>query len=190
MKTNFNATLKKLKAVINKFDSESLAVQQHALKELSGSKLLVNKALLEYHECLLFMCAHPNNKQVLDLVEKELKRIALFLKKSSKTASTFFENEGLPYSNTVTRFTPDFLKWLSTNTDLSLRFSSFSDPTLTLNEVLNLTLPTALKATTTAGLEDKELLEELGVAPKDYLLFLFAVEQFLIVALFYKIHLI
>ena len=162
MKTNFNATLKKLKAVINKFDSESLAVQQHALKELSGSKLLVNKALLEYHECLLFMCAHPNNKQVLDLVEKELKRIALFLKKSSKTA----------YSNTVTRFTPDFLKWLSTNTDLSLRFSSFSDPTLTLNEVLNLTLPTALKATTTAGLEDKELLEELGVAPKDYLLFL------------------
>ncbi|MBL0330779.1 MAG: hypothetical protein IPP64_15560 [Bacteroidetes bacterium] len=172
MKTNFNSTLKKLKTVINKFDSESLTLQQQALSELSGSKLQVNKALLDYHECLLFMCSHPNNKQILEVVEKELSRITLFLKKSSKTAASFFENEGLPYSHTVTRFTPDFLKWLSTHSDVSLQFSAFSDPTLTLNEVLNLTLPSALKSHTTAGLEGEELLEVLGVSPKEYLFYL------------------
>lgn len=172
MKSNFNAGLKKLKTVINKFDQESLSVQKEALNDLSKSKLQVNKALLEYHECLLFICSHPNNSAVLSLVEKELKRITLFLNKSKKAAAACFENEGLPYSNTVTRFTPDFLSWLLRHKDISVHFASFSDPALTLNEVLNVTLPSALKTLTTAGLDNEELLADLGVDRKNYLSYL------------------
>ena len=172
MKSDFNACLKKLKTVINKFDPESLAIQKQSIIDLCKIKLQVNKALLEYHECLLFICSHPNNRTVLNLVEKELKRITLFLKRSKKTASIYFENEGLPFSNTTTQFTPDFLAWLVKHKDITLHFDSFFDPTLTLNEVFNLTLPSSLKAITTAGLENEDLLEELGVDRRNYLLYL------------------
>lgn len=172
MATPFSKQLLKLKSVANKYDEQSVKAQLETLTQLKRISLVSNKSLFDYHEVLLFMCSYPANKQCLLLIEKELKRITDYLKKSKKTTASIFENEGLPYSNTVTRFTPDFLAWLLQHKNITVEFDSFYDASLTLNDVLNLTLPSSLKAETSAGLENEDLLIELGVDPKNPLPFL------------------
>ncbi|MEO6582968.1 MAG: hypothetical protein ABIO05_01515, partial [Ferruginibacter sp.] len=172
MQHHFSNTINALKKIVNVFDEETTEKKIAFLKVLSALPLPGRKQMLIYHDLLLFTCAYPGNKKLKQLAEKELKRIAAFSRKYSNTNKALIENEGLPFTNTVTRFSPDFLSWLLMHKDLQVQFDSFYNPSLSLNNILNITLPAVLKAETTAGLQNEDLLEVLKIKPTQYVPFL------------------
>jgi hypothetical protein len=172
MKSNFSPPLNSLTEAANKFDAASTAHKTALLNRLGGMELPGGQQLVQYHDLLLFICSYPNNLQLLQLAQKELKRITLYAKKHQHDGKILPENEGLPYAKIVTRFSPDFLQWLSEHEDLHVEFDSFYNPSLTLNDILKITLPATLKAETTAGLSNEDLLQVLNIKPAQYVPFI------------------
>ncbi len=168
MKSNFLSPLNSLTKAANRFDERAAQHKTALLNRLSSLNLPGGQPLLQYHDLLLFLCAYPGNRQTLQLAEKELKRIALHAKKNKHDEKILTENEGMPFARTVTRFSPDFLQWLCEHQDLKVEFDSFYNPSLSLNDILNITLPFTLKAETTAGLSNEDLLALLNIKPDQY----------------------
>ncbi|MEO7049139.1 MAG: hypothetical protein ABI091_27790 [Ferruginibacter sp.] len=172
MKNNFTTTVNSLKKIIDLFDEESIFKKTVLLKGLATMPLPGGEQVLHYHDLLLFMCAYPSSPQSKLLAEKELKRIAAYGKQHKDSKKALPENEGLPFANIVTRFSPDFLSWLLLQKDLKVEFDSFYNASLSLNNILNITLPAVLKAETTAGLSNEDLLEVFNINPDEYAPFL------------------
>ncbi|MEO8117534.1 MAG: hypothetical protein ABI653_07770, partial [Bacteroidota bacterium] len=172
MKNNFSTAINALKKIIDFFDEESIAQQKALLTSLHAMKLQGGKPLVHYYDLLIFICAYPANRPLKSLAEKELNRIAVFARQHKDSKDVLIENEGLPFANIITRFSPDFLNWLLQHKDLKVEFDSFYNPTLSLNNILNITLPAVLKAQTTAGLSNEELLEVLHIKPAQFAAFL------------------
>ncbi len=164
--------LQSVKNVSNQFDEVSQAMLGRKLQQLKGTHQLHAKNLAFYHDLLLFIAAYPGNSKILYLAEKELERVSRLFKNASKISGRFPDNEGLPFRETVTRFTPDFLAWLLQHDDLELAFDSFFKPNIDLNHMLAITLPAVLRGETTAGLGNTELLSSLGIREKQIPAFL------------------
>ena len=163
---------------MNKFDDESSNKKNKLLTLLNNIDLPAGRTLLHYHDTLLFLCAYPNQPIILSLAEKELKRLGRHIKDTDLKNKLLPENAGLPFAHTVTRFTPDFLTWLILHEDIHVSFDSFYNSSLSLNEFLNITLPSLLRSETTAGLNNEDLLEVLEIKPVQYISFLSAqIEQ-------------
>lgn len=172
MKLTFSSLLQESKLFCNRFDEDFQKLLLDKLKKLSRLTCNNPAELCSYHNLLMFISAYPGNAEIQLLAEKEFKRISNLCKRKSNIQKHLPVNEGLPYQQTTTRFTPDFLNWLKHHDDTRVTFDSFNDPALNLNEVLSLTLPTVLKAETTAGLGNEAFLESMQVSPDRYLDFL------------------
>ncbi len=171
-KNKFGRSLQALKEIAANMDKDSNLVKKKLLQTLGSMALPAAKYLPIYNDMLLFLCAYAGNADLRKLAQNELDRIALHLKKKYRIIKKSLpENSGLPFTETITSFSPDSLGWLLKQKDFSLIFDSFYNSTLTLNEVLNCTLPSLLKAETTAGLSPEDLLEVLGLKPTQYLEF-------------------
>lgn len=172
-KDKFVRSLKLLKEIAAEMNKDANQAKMDLLKSLAGMAFPAAKYLPVYHDSLMFLCAYPANKTLLKLAENELKRLTAYLKKNSRSLKKSIpENSGLPFTETLTRFSPDSLGWLLKQKDFEFNFDSFYNSRLTLNEVLNITLPSLLKAETTAGLDPENLLEVLGIKSNQYLQFL------------------
>ncbi len=172
MKNKFVNSLNSLKKIATRYDEEAGLLKTGLLNALCGLALPSGKYLLQYHDLLLFFCAYPQHAHLLKLSEKELKRIAVHLKHSSSIKKSFIENQGLPYTDTITRFSPDLLSWLLIQKDIKAIFESMPESALPINEVMNVTLPSLLKEETTAGLDFEGLMEVLHIKPPQYVSFL------------------
>ena len=118
MKNKFVSSLHSLQKIATRYDEEVPLLKMGLLNTLSRLALPSGKHLLLYHDILLFFCTYPNQARLLKGSEKELKRIAAHLKKSNATKKSLNVNEGLPYADTVTRFSPDLLSWLLLQKDI------------------------------------------------------------------------
>lgn len=172
MKNKFSIALHALKQAANKFDEEANDNKKRLLHTLQSIPLPAGKYQLEYYNALLFLSAYPGDGLLLKFSEKELKRLALFGKQNRIQQKPVPQNEGLPYTETITRFSPAFLSWLILQKDFKVVFDSFHQPTMSLNELLNLSLPALLKHETTAGLNNEDLLRTLQVKPSQLIAFL------------------
>lgn len=172
MKKGFSTGLKQLSTVAHRFDEEGRLQKRQCLVQLQKMSLQPDRGLLQYHDLLLFICAHPGQQEELDLAERELKRISALLKRAGAQKTAAFENEGLPYVHTLTRFSHDCLLWLQTHPDCRLEFDSFYQPRADLNDILKLSLPALEKNETTAGLDHEALLEVLQVKPAQRISFM------------------
>jgi hypothetical protein len=172
-KNKFVRNLQLLKQLAAGMDAVSNQKKKDLLQSLDKMTLPPGKYLPAYHDTLLFVCAYAGNAVLLRLAENELRRITLHLKKNYPALKKSLpENSGLPFTETLTSFSPDSLGWLINQKEFTLHFDSFHNPKLTLNEVLNITLPALLKAETTAGLVPEDLLEVLGLKPGQYMEFI------------------
>ncbi|MFM6926483.1 MAG: hypothetical protein ACKOU7_13335 [Ferruginibacter sp.] len=172
-KAKFIRCLNSLKEIAADMSKEANLAKAELLKTIGSMAFPAARYLPVYHDSLLFLCAYPANGHLLKLAENELIRLTAYLKKNSRSLKKSLpENSGLPFTETLTRFSPDSLGWLLKQKDFTLYFDSFYDSRLTLNEILNITLPSLLKAETTAGLNPEDLLEVLGLKPDQYLRFL------------------
>jgi len=172
--TRLDTAVAALRAVGNRLDAEATLARMACLARLRRTALHEGKALLEYHEGLLFLCAHPADAAMLALVEAELRRLTAFLKRRRGRHVALLADEGLPFVSTVTRFSHDCTRWMMGHPHCKLAFDAFSEPSLDLNAVLRLTLPTLERNETTASLGNDDLLAALHVHPQRRLDFLLA----------------
>ena len=171
-KNKFVRCLQSLSAIAANMDEDANLAKKDLLQTLGSMVLPAGRYLPGYHDTLLFLCAYAGNAGLRRLAENELSRITLHLKKNyAAIKKSLPQNSGLPFTETITSFSPDLLGWSLEQKDCTLSFDSFYNPKLTLNEVLNITLPSLLKAETTAGLGPGDLLEVLGLKPSQYLEF-------------------
>jgi len=119
------------------------------------------QALVAHHDALLFRLAHPPDAAALKAAEAELRHIARQLK--AQSADPRLESSGLPWTDTVTRFSHDMVRRLLAHPGCTIGIESWEDPLLDLNAVLRLTLPSAEWNETTAGLGNDALLDALGL---------------------------
>ena len=172
MKTPFDKAVKALREVANRFDAEADGRKLEALRVLRRTALVPQAALLQYHDTLLFTCAHPPDAAVLTLVERELQRLSAFMKAHGRRQAPLLQNEGLPFAATLTRFSHDGLRWLLAHPHCRITPEPSAEPSLDLNAVLRLTLPSLEWNETTASLGNDELLDALQIAKTGRLAFI------------------
>lgn len=170
MKVTTTNYLKLLRQCVNRFDAGSDALRLSCLRAGAKTDLKVGKKLVEYHDLLLFMLAHPASAQQQLLAEGELKRLSTFLKKS-RQKERLPENSGLPHGHIHTRFSHDMLCWLHNN-KFNLSSDAVSGNSHLLSDLLKLTLPSSERELCTYGFNDAELLEALRIRSKEHLVFL------------------
>ncbi len=127
---------------------------------------------MPYVETLLFISAYPSDRIQHSLAQKELKRIAAFLKRIKKPTPKIFYNSGLPFTPTITRFSHDGVKWLLSHPQCKTSLNAFVESSLELNDVLKVTLPSLEKSETSMGFGNFELMDSLGVSKQDRLRFI------------------
>ncbi len=171
MKKSVRTLLNKLVLVVNRFEPASTSAKLDMLKELSQTKVFNSTDIVKYHELLLFISSHPDNRRVLDAAEKELMRLTKMFKSFSERRKQDFLNEGMPFAPIVTKLSHDCLQWLNQHQHCTVEIDSFDNPSFDLNEVLKLTLPSLEKSDTSAEMPNDELLEYLVPMKKKRLSF-------------------
>lgn len=171
MKLTFRHTLNQLKLVCNKFDDAGNESKIIFLETLHGKTIPLNNTVVEYTNTLLFICSHPSNAEALMLAELELNRVSQFLKKLKRKERDLFENSGLPFTNSLTTFSHDFLESFVNYNEVTLTIDSFYKSTLSLNDSLAFTLPALEKEYTAMSYSAKGLLDILKVQKENQLNF-------------------
>ncbi len=161
MKASFTILLRKLKEQLGKPGEETQIRIEQLMLQLSKKGIVINQSLLNYHEVLLFISAYPANQQQKRIAEKELSRITSRLKNAHGKALLSLANTGLPYTRMVSTYSHDCVSWLKTHPHCLIELADQSD--YSLNDILIHTLPTLERSNTTAGFNNQEILEALGI---------------------------
>jgi hypothetical protein len=164
LKKSFDTAVQDLHDVSHRFDADANARKLQLLQGLRTRSLTSSKGLPLYHQTLLFISAHPPNRALLAIVEGELRRLAAFMKQHRTGHAPHLQNEGLPFADTVTRFSHDCLGWLLEHPHCRVRVEPIGEPTIDYNALLRLTLPSLEWNETTASLANDQLLDTLRVA--------------------------
>jgi len=164
--------LRSLRETANRFDADSAGRKRDALARLAKLPLAADAALADYHDTLLFIAAHPPDEAVRGMVERELRRLAVWLKARRGRHLAAWADRGMPWVDTVTRFTHDCVRWLLGHPHCKVVPDRYDEPLLDLNAVLKLTLPTLERNETTASLDNDALLDALKVKPARRLAFI------------------
>ncbi len=167
-----SALLRTLRESANRFDAESSQRKREALQRLMALPLAADAALADYHDTLLFIAAHPPDEAVRGMVERELRRLAVWLKARRGRHLAAWADRGMPWVDTVTRFTHDCVRWLLGHPHCKVVPDRYDEPLLDLNAVLKLTLPTLERNETTASLDNDALLDALKLKPARRLAFI------------------
>ena len=171
MPSRWQAAVDRLARSAPRFDAPAHADKHASLHRLSKLPLRADALLLRYHDLLLFLRAHPSDARLLAAVEAELARLAAFLRARRSEIPDALHNQGLPFAETVTRFTHDCVRRLLDHPHGRIAPDAYIDASFDLNAVLRLTLPSLERGSTTAGLGNDELLDALGVPARSRLRF-------------------
>lgn len=173
-KTPFERAVDALAATAPHFDAgPAHAAKRHALAAVASTALRHGAALTRYHDCLLYLLAHPSDAALLRAVQAELARLARFLRERRGRHSDALNDQGLPWVDLVMTFSHDATRWLENHPFCRQRIDSFdAQAPLDLNAVLKLTLNSVEHSETTAGLDNAALLDALGVPPPQRLRFI------------------
>ncbi|MCC6244655.1 MAG: hypothetical protein IT353_17555 [Gemmatimonadaceae bacterium] len=174
MTASFSAAVKRLQATSVAFDPGSIRRAELELSRLRTRPLAATKALIAYHDLLLFVLAHPTSLRIRSLADRELHRIARFMRGRRIVRGPLSSAVGMPYVSNTARFTLDCVRWLLQHPHCRVTFEEFADATLDLNTVARLTLPPVERSLTNLGLSNDVLLRALGVRSTGVLRFLVA----------------
>ncbi len=172
MKISFTTLIRQLREIANQFDEAGNAKKKDLLKQIGKTKIPIHKSISDYQHLLLFLAAHPFEEKFDSLVKTETERLSVFIRKMNKKDKEKFTNSGLPFTKTQASFTHDLLKILDSKKDLKISFHSSDEENIELNSILSFTLPDIEKDHTSAGMDQDDLWETLGVKEKDRLSFL------------------
>ena len=161
---SFKSIVGALRAVQNKFDPDSIERQRACLEHLSRLAFPRNEATAQYHNGLLFLAAHPHDRELERRVAAELARLERFLKaRRYERPVAAWEDQGMAYVDIVTRFSHDAARWMLGHPHATVALDSFDQPKAKLNDILKLTLPSLESSETTADYSNDELMDALKV---------------------------
>lgn len=163
---------KLLSTLANRFETEQQLLKLECLKQCSKLPLLNGKALLQYHEVLLFLISHPQSEEVLRLAEKELQRLTRFLHSSKNKQPHYYLNSGLPFTAIETYFSHDCISWMLQSGSHRLRIAAFEEGGAAPGSVLKLCLPSTERELTTYGYDNQTFFKALGLKTDQVLPFL------------------
>jgi hypothetical protein len=169
MSRPFAAAVRALAAAAHRFDDEGHAAKRAALERAAALPLAATAALPRYYAALLFLFANPSDEALLARVEGEFARIAAWLRARRGAGLAHLEGDGLPFVDTVTRFSHDCVRWLLGHDGVRVGIDSWREPRASLGDVLRLTLPSLERGETSAGHGNHELLDALRVKPAERL---------------------
>jgi hypothetical protein len=122
--------------------------------------------LLDYHDCLLFLLAYPENAALHRTAERELERVAAAAKqlveRGSARERARLANSGVAWAPMTFAFGYDVVRWLARDHAGRVEIDSFDPGGASLPELLRLTLP-ALESELVAA-EDVDAAEFLADA--------------------------
>lgn len=116
--TTVLALVNQLRAIVNHYGSDWITSKKKLLQILSQESMKDVPALLEYHDCLLFLLAYPENKELYNAARQELVRIAnqvreLMLGKNAGIHSRL-SGTGIVWTTQHVAFSFNMAKWLVT----------------------------------------------------------------------------
>lgn len=162
---NFKPLVSALRAAQNKFDPESIERQCACLAQLSRREFPLSETTARYHDSLLFLAAHPHDRELERRVGAEFRRLERFLlARRHAAAVAAWQDQGMAGVDIVTRLSHDTARWLLKHPHATVALESFDEPRAQLNHILKLTLPALERSETTAELGNAELMDALHVA--------------------------
>ncbi|HRC32100.1 MAG TPA: hypothetical protein PK736_01510 [Bacteroidia bacterium] len=161
MQKSFNNQVKKIREIVNRFDSDSNSLKISLIRDIQANKILFNHALKDYHECLLFIMSFPPDEKTRSLAEREVLRISGLLKKQPEKIKELFVNSGIPLSRYQAAYSHDCTRWLLSHPDCTVAINEITNTSFDLNTALKVTIPAQLRNYTTAAYTNDVLLDEL-----------------------------
>ena len=172
MASKFQSALHELKSVAAVFDDASNERKRRQLQALRRARLPWSKALVDYVNVLMFVCAHPPDPDTRGLADAELDRVAALLRRKRQSDKARLQNSGLPFTDTLSTYSHDLLEWMTGQPGFRLQFDSFWNPTIRLADAMHFTLPSLERDVAATGLDGKALLEALVPARQGRIRFL------------------
>jgi hypothetical protein len=172
--TPFDRAVDALTAAAPRFDAgPAHDRKRRALAGVARTTLRDGATLVRYHDCLLYLLAHPSDAALARAVEAELARLARHLRQRRGRHGAALSDRGLPWVDMVTAFSHDATRWLLDHPHCRQSIDTFdAEAPADLNAILKLTLCSIEHSETTAGLDNHALLDALGVPPASRLRFI------------------
>jgi len=152
-----------LRAQANRFGVEHAARKAALLRECAGCALTDPQLLFAYHDCLLFLLAHPESAALLASARRELARVAasarVMVEKGPARARAALANSGVAWAPMTIAFGYDIACWLTTRHPRHAEIDSFADDGAALPALLRHALPPL----------ESEMLADDAAAPEDFL---------------------
>lgn len=134
-----------LRVVAARFGPGTHAAKKTALAVCAACALDNTKALVAYHDVLLFLVAYPSSRELSSLVDAELARVARAAVRIASKGATRQQLEladsGLAGSETSATFTHEIASWLAARHPARAEVDAFGDTGSSLAEALALCLP-------------------------------------------------
>lgn len=106
-----------LRKVCNHFGDDSLLAKKKLLHQCASSKIDKTSVIKAYLDCLLFMLAYPENKELFQIVTDELQRLTIITKQISagnnQHKKTQLSATGIENSDIAGSFSFDSVLWMS-----------------------------------------------------------------------------
>ncbi|MEO8148933.1 MAG: hypothetical protein ABI723_14905 [Bacteroidia bacterium] len=134
-----------LEKICNRFGKQTINEKKKLLTDFP--KVLVEKvtALKEYHDCLLFMLAYPENKELYQITFLELQRLVGAVKNISEgnneTKKLQLSASGISNSTITAGFSFDLVKWMTETFPENISFHSCDADVAKQKEIFKLLLP-------------------------------------------------
>ena len=145
-------TLKKLlsdlRSTCNQFTEEAHQRKMDLLDRLSELKKFNVNELNFYHDCLLFLMAYPQNKELYNMAGLELQRLPAIAAKLSESKNAreqmAMNGTGIENSYIIASFSYDICRWLIEKYPDNVQYFSCDADEQTQQSVLKKILPAAL----------------------------------------------
>lgn len=140
-------SVKQLRELCNRIGDPYTKIKQDLLKLFSLQALTTVNVIKEYHDCLLFLLAYPENAILLQMANRELDRIAETAKKmiegKNDTKRRQLYGTGIEHTTILSSFTFPIIKWLQENYSDKIGLYSVDGDYKTGIETFKILLPPA-----------------------------------------------
>jgi hypothetical protein len=139
--------VKELRALSNRFGSEWTGKKLETLQQAAACRIEEVKVLIDYHDCLLFLLAYPENAELYTITNSELQRTAAvaqsIFEDSSVRKQLQLTNSGLTGTKINVAFSFSMIEWLVNTYPAYLEiFECGADP-VKVKEIVSVLLPVA-----------------------------------------------
>jgi hypothetical protein len=132
--------ISKLFSIRNQYGNEYSAKKLQLLGELASVPVKSKKAIECYNDCLLFLIAHPDNKQVHESASRALQQLHDYIRSHKKIRESLY-NSGIICTELCAAFSFEIVKWIRKTQPENIRLNSFEADDGHIKYIVSAVLP-------------------------------------------------